>query len=267
MKKSQITIFIITGLIIVTITGFLFLNQYKNKSVKIIDEDSLLSLENRADQITSYVEQCLYEITVLALFNRLGLQGGYIDPDTENIQWQRSGFIKIPYWYYEGEDFSPTLENVENGLSNYLLEKAKNCTNFEGFISLQGIEIIKSDNPKIKVVINDNDVSVEYFYPIIMKIDDNQKTVDMFFTKVIVPIGADFKLAKDILIRMKQADVDGYNLESDCNELNRYGYVNIFPFNQRVVIHDYETFLKPEFQRAFTFQFMHDLFIYGYCPG
>ena len=78
-KRGQITIFLILGLILIIVAGFIF---YFNKSSA--RSQSAVSVAQSLDSsdteiVKTYAESCIKNAAEDALFNRIGVQGGYID--------------------------------------------------------------------------------------------------------------------------------------------------------------------------------------------
>ncbi len=159
-KKSQLTIFVIIGFLLLVI----FLTTYiKNKNGLRTNDKPIVLYKQ---QIENYVEQCLYDLSVDAIYNRISLQGGYINPENNNIPWKQSGEVKIPYWYYNGIDISPSLTYIEKMFGDYILEEIDECV--QSNQPFKGIEIIypNKDTKQIQTSINVKDVEVILEYPI-----------------------------------------------------------------------------------------------------
>ncbi len=181
MKKGQISIFIIIGLLIIIILGIIVWSSNKQKVNEVQSNNNIELLQYKAEVITNYVEQCINEISVKGIY-LVGLQGGYLDPEpnpkygtNDNINYQMSGFVKIPYWYHNEEDISPNIDKVEEDLGKYILFESKNCKDFGNFESTLGVDIFKSKDEKINVSINDEDISITLFKPIKLKSLDGKK--------------------------------------------------------------------------------------------
>src|SRR3989338_2297535 len=106
-RKSQVTLFIIIGLVIL-ISSWLFL-YFKGI---IIPEVEIIQPEIMP--VRNYVESCINSIAEDAVV-RVGLTGGYIEfpVHVENtpISYLPTGPItslKIPYWWYDGISSIPT---------------------------------------------------------------------------------------------------------------------------------------------------------------
>jgi len=152
MKKSQLSIFIIVGLVLLLIIVFFSLQKY-NEQEKTTNDETLL-LEFQAEQIEEYVEQCIYDLTLNVIYNRIGLQGGFSIIKQDELPGLNSADIVIPYWFYNGEDVSPSLKEIEDEMKTYLVKSTESCLSFENLISLQGTTIEKGklseDNVKMK---------------------------------------------------------------------------------------------------------------------
>ena len=105
-RKAQITIFSVVGVVLLLAVIFFifFYGERKEISTKIPDIK---------DVVTKYAETCLKLIAKTALFDKIGLQGGYIDT-SQNDEYGESGVdetngmpnpppvlfynIYVPYW-------------------------------------------------------------------------------------------------------------------------------------------------------------------------
>jgi hypothetical protein len=286
MRKAQITLFIIIGILIIIVGGIAFwlLAGQAQKNPDIL---GTIQLQTQADIVKNYVEKCLFDVSVRGIY-LITSQGGYIDPeynayygDYDQVEWVRSGELKIPYWYYGGVDISPSLNQVETKLGRYILVEGENCTNVESIQSLTGTKIIKpattyqetffdtsKEKTNISVSINERDVSVRYYFPITLKRNDSEITVKEYYAYIPFAIGLDFASAKEIVGKISTAGSGGYNLEPDCLKYARGGYTNVFPFKSRILLIDYEPYFNPTFGRSLKFQYRYSgKIVYGYCSG
>jgi hypothetical protein len=111
-------------------------------------------------------------------------------------------------------------------------------------------------------------VSVKYHFPITLKRNDSEITVKEYFVNVPFALGLDFAAAKEIVGKIGEAGSGGYNLEPDCAKYARGGYTNVFPFNSRILLIDYEPYFNPTFGRSLKFQYLYSgKTVYGYCSG
>jgi len=130
-KKSQITIFLILGIvIIIMIAVFMVINRY---SIKKTTEQEILSAQNfvfDVQPIKNFVQECLFIVS------------------KESLEQN-----------FEEESLQVQLENyVENNIDN--------CLDYSVFLE-QGFDISKEE-AAIEVNINKNDISFKMNYPFII---------------------------------------------------------------------------------------------------
>ena len=80
MQKGQVTIYVIIGLVIIIVIGLIYWSTNKQKIDKIQNQDNLQILNNHANMIKNYIEQCLSYSVVNGIY-LIGAQGGFIDPE------------------------------------------------------------------------------------------------------------------------------------------------------------------------------------------
>jgi hypothetical protein len=279
MMRSQVTLYVIIGLVIILATSVFFYNR-----TSIEREEAPNILENQAAMVKSYVEQCMFSVALDGIFLKLGYQGMYIDSDYnahygdyDQAPSRAHGLITIPYWFYNDEDISPSVEQAQRRLERYMLVEVYECANFDEISFLDGTEIIMpapdyqgtlftDKTTWMDVAINDNDVMIKYYFPIILSRGKSKKTIEEYNARVPVPLGKDFALAKDILSRIINSDY--YDLTNSCHDFYRGDNINVFYYNNKIVIHDYETLFNPVIGRTFTLQYLiSDKAVYGYCGG
>lgn len=136
MRKGQITIFIILGLILVLTVAIVlfFISTETQKPLKEIPE---------VPQDIKPVYDMVNDCTQIALHQgliKMGMQGGYLDipafvtsnPDSF-ISADPFEVIKIPYWYYNGENRIPSYSLMQMQLGNYVEEQIKECVDIKAF--------------------------------------------------------------------------------------------------------------------------------------
>ena len=131
-KKSQITIFIIIGIVLLlTVALFLYLRQ----EVTFFRPREVVPPE--VVPIVDLMDSCLDQLGTEAA-QIIGSTGGYIEipPVIAN---DPSAYIplgpreihtaKIPLWYYEGQNRIPTLEFMQDQMQNYIEDNYRECIN------------------------------------------------------------------------------------------------------------------------------------------
>lgn len=170
-KKGQITIYIILGILLVLLA--LLISYLSQRTAKAPIEEEI-KVPSEARPVFNYVSNCL-GITAKQGLLIQGLQGGYIKiPEdiektpTSYILADDLGVIKIPYWYYEGEERAPTKEFMQEALAKYIDENLPLCTrNFE---ALKGYEVTPKEKPKTSVRFVDQ-VTVKTNWPLRIRRD------------------------------------------------------------------------------------------------
>ncbi|MBU4500985.1 MAG: hypothetical protein KKA79_00210 [Nanoarchaeota archaeon] len=175
MKKGQLTIFVILGLVLssVVVLSFVFWDTLTEQASKtgIIKG---ITMSDEARSVETTVKDCLQEEIYLILTN-MGLQGGYTD--TGSLQTVKvSGFedLDVPYLYYGGQSKVPTQRQMEIGLSSALVDSSKNCK-----LDIPGLKI-SYGTPKPQVRIMSNDVKFSINWPIIIEKEGIKSNIGSF---------------------------------------------------------------------------------------
>ncbi|MCX6748409.1 MAG: hypothetical protein NT076_02290 [Candidatus Pacearchaeota archaeon] len=119
-RKSQVTLFIIAGVVLVALVALLFL--FKGKNIVEIFNPSAASPE-------SYIEKCVKDAASNGIDIMLG-QGGYIDPKNFKLYQDK----KVQYLCYTNKYYYPCvnqeplyIERLDNEIKNYIKDKVEDC--------------------------------------------------------------------------------------------------------------------------------------------
>lgn len=175
-KQSQVTTFIIVGIIMLfAIAVVVFVAKF-SQNINVIDQEEL-----ERTPIEIYVGDCLEQIQKEALI-LLGQNGGYIEiPQTTlynpyaSAAYGNKREFAIPSWYVLGENKAPTLDSMENEISNYVEENLDFCLQDFGELSNQ-YNIEKLDSPSARTIINSGSVTTELTYPLQFTLKSNQSS-------------------------------------------------------------------------------------------
>ncbi len=197
MRKGQITLFAILGVILLFSAGlFLFISSRDG-------EGSII--ESQRSPIENFVLTCLREASEDAIVI-LGNQGGYIEvPD--DIRNNPASFLSfdpkrysiVPYWYYGGITRIPSLEYMEREIEEYVRKNTLLC--LDSFSALDDqYSITTLSNLSITARIADEAVVVEAIYPIEAYDRKNQKSsFERFVASSDVKLRKMHALAKEIM--------------------------------------------------------------------
>ncbi|MBI2559096.1 hypothetical protein HYW20_07280 [Candidatus Woesearchaeota archaeon] len=229
-KKSQTTIFMIAGLIIL-MGGILFF--YTTKKVQNDIEPEIKIVEEQIpvefDPVRKYANDCAYSLGVEGL-KIIGKQGGYISltnkalsteqflmaqnpTETDAVSFAKDSDLKIPYWWYlksanncrgdctfasKRPELRQAGNSIEKQLERYINSKFKDCIdNFEPFLE-QGFKITETGELKTDVMIATDDVMVVVDYPISAEKQDVNAKLSQFLVRVPVNLDKIYDLATKI---------------------------------------------------------------------
>ena len=226
MKKGQVTLFIILGIVIVIAVVALFALRSLSTNSKLYSESgSSVSVPTQLRPVTNLISDCI-ENTALDGLNLMGQQGGYVDlpqdiiPRSSLNAFSNSLYVnknlQVAYWSYESvsgipKQQVPTVAQMQDFLSGYVSSHLQECfsLDFDTFIS-QGYEINSGDKISATSTIKDNYVEVKVDYPIDIKLKDVEKKIQSHYRKVDINYGKLYNLAVDILSQ----ENSGYFLEN-----------------------------------------------------
>ena len=199
LRKSQVTIFIIIGLVILISLIIFLLVKSKIEKEEIAPGKSMIVEELPTEflPVRPFVDSCLEQTAIQGL-TILGERGGYaytdhLDPkpnptDGNAVRFSQGSDLVVPYWFYLKSDntclgtcnfaseklpLKGSRNSIEAELSTYIEDNIERCFNgFEG-IKEMGFDVEAKAKPKIETYINDDNVVVALEYP--MTISKNNR--------------------------------------------------------------------------------------------
>ncbi|MBD3164365.1 hypothetical protein GF323_04140 [Candidatus Woesearchaeota archaeon] len=202
MKKAQASVFIIIGIVLLlSVILFIYFKAVLISRPDIIREE--------LKPIQLYVEECMKQSSMEAA-QLIAQQGGYIDiplnirsNPSMYVTPDRQGIIKIPFWFYKGNKYAPTIHTVQNQLAAYVEENTKECIgNFRAFGDQYNIAEL--GEIRAGVFLNREDITINLDYPIRVyyKQDQTYTVLEKFTTKL------DIRLRKVIETANKLLDAE-----------------------------------------------------------
>jgi hypothetical protein len=224
MKKAQITLFIIVGIVVLLVIG-LGVTIYKSVASEAPPEDELdeqTSLE--VEPLRELINTCL-ESTTRLTFEQIGLNAGYYSP-------QQSGYIAIPeqpttgrafqpftgqvlpYWSHISSPddclncefateqpalLKPSPRSVQAQAEKAIEEQFSSCLN--NFASLDGVlTVTPQADPVIAVDFGENDVYVTATYPLTVqtRVANKQIALRTFRSSVDIPFKKLYDYAEQV---------------------------------------------------------------------
>lgn len=179
-KRGQVTVFIVLGIVILVVFGFLFFVRGNIVEKSFEDEMNSLVVPKEIESVKLYFDNCVEDLVDEGI-STLGEQGGYIDlPQDIMYRSYTNPFsnslevydgLNVAYWYYEsanGIETSqvPSLESMEIELEDYINDNFKECYyNIDEFTQegyVISLPLLVDSNVKI----NTNNIQVSINAPV-----------------------------------------------------------------------------------------------------
>ena len=179
-RRGQVTIFIIVGIVVVAILGFLLVTRSGFLDTTLSDEESDQFVSLQVDPVQQHVISCVREELVKGV-HLISVQGGYLDP----LHFEELGGRNVGYACIDGVNEFTGVTIMANELRQYFdlpetKEELENCIDdFQNFES-SGLNI-DHDFQNLNVFspqITSGRISQELSYPITLKRQDSTANVD-----------------------------------------------------------------------------------------
>lgn len=225
-KRAQVSLFLIIAVVLVLAFGIIYYTA--NKTQVFIPT---VVLPQNTKPVKSYMETCIYDAARQGLVT-MGLQGGYLElPD--RILRNRHSYIgvgpnsieKIPHWYYMGENRIPSLNLMNQQLTDHVDEQIQFCKN--GLDKFDGTFDITTGEPFVEILFGGKNVvvDVEMQMEIKDKVSDKLTKIDKFGAIVPVRITKIHELAETVMrSQFENLYIEKLTLEMMSGDFN-------FPFS------------------------------------
>lgn len=201
--KGQVTMFLLVGIVLVIVVGVLFtLTKEKTTTETKKQQEQAQESLVVAPTAKAYVEGCLSNEAKNAVFFS-GFQGGYIwiPPSIPTIP---TIYANASYWFYQGNDISPSQELIAQQIADYIDQFALSCI-LALDDNLPGYNITRSGTLQSTVKIREEDVVIEAQLPLTITTTGNEQQMDAFSVIVPVPLGKVLGVA-DAIVDLFAAD-------------------------------------------------------------
>ena len=235
-KKSQITVFVLLGLVIIITIALLF--YLRSSTIKVKPPVENLEVTDEIKPIQTYVVNCLKENSKEALI-KIGQNGGYINVTGMKISpvpYDSDALLFepqiMPYWYHIRDCQSSSIgcvdslkpplcdeedacvinskgpNSIEEQLSKYIESTIERCADFSVFENLFDINAGTID---VTTIIREDFIEFQLSYPLkITSKSSGQKTeIPFFVTNQNIKFKEVYELATDIT----QQEIDNNFLE------------------------------------------------------
>jgi len=219
VKKGQLTLFIIIGILIVAAVGIGFYLS----SISTVDEldDEVLETAIETIPVQSFVDTCL-EKTLIDGVLHIGLQGGYYIIPNDFIF--NLGFMVPIFHDNVNGDFMPSIGNIEEEISYYVIDNIDICLNgFEVFTKM-GTTITEGGR-EYDVTILDDEVRIKLKDKILAQSEGKVHQFNEFNAKAPAALGLLWDYARLYIDAQKELPN-----EEPLGYLMRLAYENDFTF-------------------------------------
>jgi hypothetical protein len=197
MRKAQVTLFIILGLLVV-----LFFGVYYYQAVYVDVSEQTKSQE----VVQEYVETCLRDIGEQAV-QYVARKGGYYQPSEYNVRYVYEGFplaFDIPYYLYETQNTMPSLEYFADSMNTYIEVMMPYC--LENISNATAKQVnIEYSNMKVSTTIGENSVEISMNLPVIIQQQNSQERVESYATSFESSLYKLYLTAEEINTKQKES--------------------------------------------------------------
>jgi hypothetical protein len=221
-KRSQVSIFIIIGILIIGIIGsfLIFRNKIENPYKNAGEFSSEIS------QINNIVEGCSRQRAIDAI-RIVGLQGGYINIPNDYL---KTNFSNIAYGYYLGKNTLPLKSTIEKEISSYIEMTLPYCIEKTDFPDIS----IDIGDASAKTEINADSVLISAKLPIYANKENKTFTINKNYnSEVKVRLNNILEVSNEI-INKEIEDPNNIQL-SYLTELDYY--VMVLPENEKEIVY------------------------------
>ena len=198
-KRGQIAIFVILGISVIILVGFIGYIQSNMAQNKVSAEiKNTAKTPTETSHIKNFAESCLTEVSDRGLWI-IGEYGGYINPKG-NATYDEPGippegyttYKEKPVPYYIGG--TPlTLGEIEGKLSKYILVEFEKCFNLTAFEDDGFFITLDASGVDSNITINEDSVTANINYPIDIKKKESETSLDNFRVDSPIRLGKIFK--------------------------------------------------------------------------
>lgn len=247
MKKGQITIFVILGIVVVVALGVLLSYRESLFGTRISELKGTAALGPELKEAGSIVEDCIKGVAEEGI-QSLGVHGGYVD--NTGMAIFEYGAIDTTYLFDGKESSLPTKEEMASGLSAYVKQNSKNCLN-----GLDGFEVTPAPIKDVSTEIYKENVEISVEWPISLKKGTSESKLDGFVIDLPVRLGTLYsEISGFMAVQAEKPDEICLSCLIDSSERNEFSVeVNNFITTYVFVIKDKKSSLDSKEPYRFIF--------------
>jgi len=197
-KRGQLTIFIIFGIIFLTITGVLILLNSSSTKENTYSEESF-----GTDSIKDHVQSCLSAVSEDAILNN-AYSGGYFLLPKESTKDLNDN---VPFYFIAGNESIPSNKVIEKELADYIDTMLDLCLNDFNTFKKSGFNL-SFEEPITKVKLTPTKIIVNTNMLLTIVKGSVEKTLASFETEINTKdVYEDYLLAKGIVSGQEAGEI------------------------------------------------------------
>ncbi len=185
MKRGQISLFVITGILILILLGLaMLIPEYLQKGESLDDSSAF-----------RFVESCLSSTATEGL-KLQGVRGGWLyDPKP---QLELGSGTAAYYDYYSGSKYAPTLQEMQQDIADYVDSHIGDCLSAKGMDSHSNVNVASS--PEF--------VTISMSNPTTVRSGNGKVTKDEYSVQIDVPLGKIAQSADALIESITASDLN-----------------------------------------------------------
>jgi len=233
VKRGQVTVFIILGILMLFAVVTIFYLAFPSAQKKIETPNQIDSPD--IAPVKEYARQCIVKFTLEGI-NLLGIEGGHIYsyPTIENVDLPNdedyhvvgnarlekgTGNNRVAYWLTDSGVAVPTVEFMQNELTDFLEENVPKCADFS-YLTEQGYTV--STGKLTANISMGAAVVVDIDWPTTVSFSGKKYTYDKYSYEVPVNLG---------LLRNIAEALTGYEVSTSYLESHAKNIISIYSYS------------------------------------
>ncbi len=221
LKKGQVTLFIVLGIVILFAIGiFFYFRTALFEAELALQQDTA---EGEAVVVQKFVSACLEDVATDALV-LLGQQGGYIDLERSDVHNKHFVItddptagdavqfhgIEVPYWWYEDSNYDcsrcsittknvPSIESMEEQVATEVAEHLPSCLGAFASLEEQGFTVTPTTAPTVETIVTAASVFIQLQYPLSISKEGSMTQLQKWYVEIPVPLQDIYSAATEVL--------------------------------------------------------------------
>lgn len=227
-KRGQISVFIILGIIILSVIAALFFLR-QSKVASAVEE---IPLTINTEPVELFVEQCLRSTAEEAI-QKNGLSGGYFILPVSSTN---SLFSNVPYYFDLGQNRFPQDALLAEQIGKYVDALLDFCLNDFRLFTEKGY-VIKAEPPKTTALIKSHKITLTTTLPLTITLGVQQRELSTFRVELEgSQLYDDLQLAREIVASQENEDICLTCFTPQATE--QQVFVGILPITQDTYLYE-----------------------------